>query len=86
VSGQTTTHAGVGGGLGGVPFVQPGLELPLAARGPAEHNASPDAATGHHPVVASDTLLKGGKALCIAHNGTVYRLQATRLGKLILTK
>jgi hemin uptake protein HemP len=34
----------------------------------------------------SATLLAGRKAVDIVHNGTVYRLQATRLGKLILTK
>jgi hemin uptake protein HemP len=28
----------------------------------------------------------GGRLVEIAHNGEVYRLQATRLGKLILTK
>jgi hemin uptake protein HemP len=31
-------------------------------------------------------LLRGGKMVEIRHNGEVYRLQATRLGKLILTK
>lgn len=36
--------------------------------------------------VDSEALLRGQKAVDITHNGTVYRLQATRLGKLILTK
>ncbi len=31
-------------------------------------------------------LLQGHKAITIWHNGASYRLQATRLGKLILTK
>jgi hemin uptake protein HemP len=31
-------------------------------------------------------LLQGGRSVDISHNGLVYRLQATRLGKLILTK
>ena len=31
-------------------------------------------------------LLRGQKAVEIVHNGSTYRLQATRLGKLILTK
>ena len=31
-------------------------------------------------------LLKGQKAIEIKHNGSVYRLQTTKLGKLILTK
>lgn len=34
----------------------------------------------------SQQLLQGRKAVEISHNGAVYRLQATRLGKLILTK
>lgn len=34
----------------------------------------------------SKDLLQGQKTVSIAHNGSVYRLQATRLGKLILTK
>ena len=36
--------------------------------------------------VPSDQLLQGRKAVEISHNGSVYRLQATKLGKLILTK
>jgi hemin uptake protein HemP len=36
--------------------------------------------------VSSEELLRGRRLLEIAHNGEVYRLQATRLGKLILTK
>jgi hemin uptake protein HemP len=36
--------------------------------------------------VESQTLLQGRKTLLISHGGAVYRLQATRLGKLILTK
>ena len=31
-------------------------------------------------------LLQGAKAISILHNGAIYRLQATKLGKLILTK
>jgi hemin uptake protein HemP len=34
----------------------------------------------------SSLLLRGGRCVEIRHNGEVYRLQATRLGKLILTK
>lgn len=37
-------------------------------------------------VIDSRTLLQGQRTIAIQHNGTVYRLQATRLGKLILTK
>ena len=36
--------------------------------------------------VNSTDLLRGQKAVEINHNGSTYRLQATRLGKLILTK
>ncbi len=36
--------------------------------------------------VPSDTLLQGRKELHIWHQGQLYRLQATRQGKLILTK
>lgn len=36
--------------------------------------------------IESTTLLNGGKSVTISHNGTAYRLQATRQGKLILTK
>lgn len=36
--------------------------------------------------INSTSLLHGAKSVQIAHNGSVYRLQATRLGKLILTK
>lgn len=38
------------------------------------------------PVLPSATLLRGQKAVSIDHNGSLYRLQTTRQGKLILTK
>ena len=38
------------------------------------------------PLVESTDLLRGGKTVGIMHNGSLYRLQATKLGKLILTK
>jgi len=37
-------------------------------------------------VVPSKDLLRGHKTVDIEHNGTTYRLQSTRAGKLILTK
>lgn len=49
-------------------------------------------ASANRPVTAldssldSDQLLRGQKTVAIVHNGTTYRLQATKLGKLILTK
>jgi hemin uptake protein HemP len=45
----------------------------------------PQRATRHAPLPSED-LLRGRRMVEIAHNGEVYRLQATRLGKLILTK
>lgn len=42
-----------------------------------------------HPAdapIPSDELLRGRTSLHIAHNGAIYRLQATRQGRLILTK
>jgi hemin uptake protein HemP len=36
--------------------------------------------------VSSESLLGGKKTIGILHNGNLYKLQATRLGKLILTK
>jgi hemin uptake protein HemP len=46
-----------------------------------------DPEPGERPApVPSQQLLQGRRLVEIAHNGEVYRLQATRLGKLILTK
>lgn len=36
--------------------------------------------------INSMSLLRGGKCVQIEHNGALYKLQATKLGKLILTK
>ncbi|HMN21252.1 MAG TPA: hemin uptake protein HemP [Ottowia sp.] len=36
--------------------------------------------------LASEYLLRGRREIAISHNGAIYRLRATRLGKLILTK
>lgn len=65
----------------------------------AIHDARPTVTTSHHPAperaelrpqgaaaLDSRALLQGGKAVAIRHNGELYRLQATRQGKLILTK
>jgi hemin uptake protein HemP len=60
-----------------------------------KHEASTKPAPGAAPLpppdprpapVPSEVLLRGQRLVEIAHNGEVYRLQATRLGKLILTK
>lgn len=58
----------------------------------AAHWVEGDAAKRHGvdagPIepVPSDALLRGRSAVHIEHNGTLYLLRATRLGKLILTK
>ena len=47
---------------------------------------APQAAKAAEPSVDSATLLCGHKTVQIVHNGCVYKLQTTKLGKLILTK
>jgi hemin uptake protein HemP len=59
----------------------PGKPAPHPARG-----VSPREAVAARPAVDSEALLGGARSVDIHHLGTVYRLQATRLGKLILTK
>ena len=61
------------------------LSLPSRRNDQAGPAAAPSySATGS--AVDSNQLLRGQKAVAIVHNGSTYRLQATRLGKLILTK
>ena len=55
-------------------------------RGAQEEQAPPSPMSPDAPSFDSTSLLRGSKVVEIAHNGSVYRLQATRLGKLILTK
>jgi hemin uptake protein HemP len=47
---------------------------------------APSGETGRPAALPSEVLLQGRRLVEIVHNGEVYRLQATRLGKLILTK
>jgi hemin uptake protein HemP len=61
--------------------------------GTAQHDAAPESAAGGEPphtrtpiAIRSETLLRGQPCVAIHHQGAVYRLQATRQGKLILTK
>jgi hemin uptake protein HemP len=57
--------------------------------GPAVDSAAGDEVSSPSPQrrpVPSSTLLQGARVVEIDHNGEIYRLQATRLGKLILTK
>ncbi|MBC5785849.1 hemin uptake protein HemP [Ramlibacter sp. USB13] len=52
---------------------------------PTERPTTPGPQARHAPL-PSEQLLQGRRMVEIVHNGEVYRLQATRLGKLILTK
>lgn len=45
----------------------------------------PEAATSGERTVESSELLAGREELLIRHDGRLYRLRRTRLGKLILT-
>ena len=51
-----------------------------------ESAGEPLASPPQRKPVPSSTLLQGARVVEIDHNGEIYRLQATRLGKLILTK
>ena len=61
---------------------------------PAPHDIPPDrrlpernTATGDTDApLRSSSLLRGRSMVQIEHNGAVYQLRSTRLGKLILTK
>lgn len=58
-------------------------------RSPAEalrHAQLPSREQDRPLPMASENLLQGRRLVEILHNGEVYRLQSTRLGKLILTK
>jgi hemin uptake protein HemP len=64
---------------------QVSMQSPVAT----SHAAEPgETASGTLPstTLTSQQLMQGRKTVAITHNGTTYRLQATRLGKLILTK
>jgi hemin uptake protein HemP len=61
--------------------------------GTSQDHATPDSTAGGEPphtrtpvAIRSETLLRGQPYVAIHHQGAVYRLQATRQGKLILTK
>ena len=59
----------------------------IAEPAPRPEKAAPvPANTPPSEPMPSADLLKGAKSVVIEHNGTLYRLQATKLGKLILTK
>ena len=56
-----------------------------ASTAPSAHGAGLSAGGADAPVRSAD-ILRGHKTVDIAHNGMLYTLQATKLGKLILTK
>jgi hemin uptake protein HemP len=60
--------------------------LHLSASDTQRPSKLPSASAAAPPPVPSATLLQGHKTVAIAHNGMLYTLQATKLGKLILTK
>lgn len=68
------------------------LSLRAGPGEPASNHSVEGSRHGEHALgltascVNSTDLLRGQKAVQINHNGSTYRLQATRLGKLILTK
>ncbi len=62
------------------------LSLPARAPAHTETASGGHAAGSSASSVNSTEILRGQKAVEINHNGSTYRLQATRLGKLILTK
>jgi hemin uptake protein HemP len=57
-----------------------------AARGASDHAAQTHAVHSEVPCLDSERLLQGHGSVAISHRGVIYRLQATRQGKLILTK
>ena len=54
--------------------------------GAGEAPLPPGYAEPRRAPLPSEQLFQGRRLVEIVHNGEVYRLQATRLGKLILTK
>lgn len=61
-----------------LPSLRPGGHVPA---GPCAAAVAPPA-----PQVHSAALLQGRNVVHIEHNGALYQLRSTRLGKLILTK
>jgi len=66
-------------------FSHPAADFRPHAPEPTRRRTDANIAAADSPL-ASEQLLQGRKAIEISHNGAIYRLQATRLGKLILTK
>lgn len=68
-----------------LPFSQT-LSLPSCSVQHSKANPESTASATSASCMNSTDILGGQKAVEISHNGFIYRLQATRLGKLILTK
>jgi hemin uptake protein HemP len=70
--------------------MNPNLDTTPSPAEPTESEAAtatPILHEGHPvPVLPSAELLRGQKVVASHHNGSLYRLHATRQGKLILTK
>ena len=62
------------------------MDRHIASAAAVQRETAPTEPVRRPPMLASSELLQGGRIVEIRHNGEVYRLQATRLGKLILTK
>ncbi|WP_353400562.1 hemin uptake protein HemP [Hydrogenophaga sp. 5NK40-0174] len=52
----------------------------------SQDNRPAEAPNAQPPLLNSQNVLQGHKSVVIEHNGSTYRLQTTRQGKLILTK
>jgi len=64
----------------------PSNTLSLPARTTVQTETASGGKGSPAATVNSTEILRGQRAVEINHNGSTYRLQATRLGKLILTK
>lgn len=64
------------------PFDLPALSLPSLRPSMSRSDRAVDPV----PSVDSAALLQGRSVVHIEHNGALYQLRSTRLGKLILTK
>ena len=62
------------------------LSITMSASTTPQEQRPPSDFPADFPAVNSQDLRQGQKTIAIHHNGAIYHLQATRLGKLILTK
>ncbi|GAA6143819.1 hypothetical protein NBRC116584_36380 [Hydrogenophaga sp. 5NK40-0174] len=58
----------------------------MANMADSQDNRPAEAPNAQPPLLNSQNVLQGHKSVVIEHNGSTYRLQTTRQGKLILTK